>query len=342
MITQIRLLILLARPAVLYLLGLYAAIGAESAGGATRAEMAKCVATVVGFVLFSVALNDLADERIDQVNLHGDRRRPLANGAASRMDMKIVAAVAGLLALAGAIAMLSIWAVLVTVIGLLVSATYSLEPVRIADRGIVAPLVLPACYVAVPYLLGTQVAGGHVTLRSIELMAGLYLGFIGRILLKDFRDVRGDRLFGKRTFLVRHGRTLTCYVAFLAWTAGTVVIAAAQRSLVLDVSYALGTLAAWTLLRQLAEDDNRRREEIRISALAILGRGTMLVLLVQLYVQRDGYDRISAALAVLAMTVLTGVLVARMLIRGPRSGLTSAALRHINANREEAADIVAR
>ena len=228
MTTQLRLLLLLARPAVLYLLGLYAAIGAESVGGADRVGMAQCVATVIGFVLFSVALNDLADERIDRVNLNGDRRRPLVRGTAARTDMTVVAAVSGALAIAGAATMLSVWALVVTIAGMAVSAAYSLEPIRIAGRGMVAPLVLPACYVAVPYLLGIQVAGGHVTVRGLVLMAGLYLGFIGRILLKDFRDVRGDRLFGKRTFLVRHGRVITCRVAFLAWTTGTVVVAATR------------------------------------------------------------------------------------------------------------------
>jgi hypothetical protein len=41
-------------------------------------------------------------------------------------------------------------------------------------------------------------------------MGGLYVGFIGRIMLKDFPDVRGDALFGERTFLVRHGWRATC------------------------------------------------------------------------------------------------------------------------------------
>jgi 4-hydroxybenzoate polyprenyltransferase len=49
----------------------------------------------------------------------------------------------------------------------------------------------------------------------------------GRILLKDFRDVHGDAMFGKRTFLVRHGRGVTCAVSACCWTAGTAVILAA-------------------------------------------------------------------------------------------------------------------
>lgn len=41
----------------------------------------------MGFLLFSVALNDLADEAIDRVNLPGDRRRPLVAGTATRREL---------------------------------------------------------------------------------------------------------------------------------------------------------------------------------------------------------------------------------------------------------------
>lgn len=73
---------------------------------------------------------------------------------------------------------------------------------------------------AVLYLLGIFAARGSVGRTDLLLLAGLYAGFIGRIVLKDFRDVRGDALFGKRTFLVRHvailgrGMLLTLYAHF--------------------------------------------------------------------------------------------------------------------------------
>ena len=50
---------------------------------------------------------------------------------------------------------------------------------------------------AVPYLIGLLAAGGGVHADDLFLLVRLYLGFIGRILFKDFRDVRGDILFGK-------------------------------------------------------------------------------------------------------------------------------------------------
>ena len=56
---------------------------------------------------------------------------------------------------------------------------------------------------------------------DLALLAALYVGFVGRIVLKDFRDVVGDRLFGKRTFLVRHGRRTTCVLSAACWVGGT-------------------------------------------------------------------------------------------------------------------------
>ena len=90
--------------------------------------------------------------------------------------------------------------------GMAIVVIYSGRPVRLADRGAVASMVLPAGYVAVPYLLGILAVRSDIHLADLQLLVGLYVGFIGRIVLKDFRDVRGlDTLFGKRTFLVRYG-----------------------------------------------------------------------------------------------------------------------------------------
>ena len=63
-----------------------------------------------------------------------------------------------------------------------------------------------------------------MTRTDLLLLAGLYAGFIGRIVLKDFRDVRGDALFGKRTFLVRHGRRATCRLSATFLVVGVSVL----------------------------------------------------------------------------------------------------------------------
>jgi 4-hydroxybenzoate polyprenyltransferase len=131
---RVRLLILLARPAVGVLLGLCTATGLAQAGqGENRLLLARALVAVMGFLVFSVAVNDLADEAIDRVNLAGDRRRPLVAGTA-RGELVVIGATAGVVAL-GASATLHWAAAVVLAAGLALSAAYSLRPLRVADRG---------------------------------------------------------------------------------------------------------------------------------------------------------------------------------------------------------------
>lgn len=281
MIARLRLLVVLARPAVLLLLALYAALG-TARGGRPEDHLLLFVVLVVvaALQLFSVAVNDLADEAIDRINLPGAKARPLVTGTGRRTGLRTMAVAAAALAPVAAIP-LGRRCVLVTIAALAVSAAYSL---RLSGRGAVASLVLPACYVATPYLLGLYGAGATPRPEDLLLLAGLYVGFIGRILLKDFRDVRGDALFGKRTFLVRHGRRATCAFSACCWVAGGALITLADKDM--TVVTIVGAAGALILLRRLATDQGHRRDERLISALAIVGRGLLVVLLVQLTVDR--------------------------------------------------------
>jgi 4-hydroxybenzoate polyprenyltransferase len=320
MITRARLIVLLARPAVIVLLAMFTAVGLAQAGrGQDPAALIPPLAVVFAFLLFSVACNDLADEAIDRVNLPG--QRPLATGALSRREFGIIGITAGVVAL-GISAALGPAALVVTFAGMCVSAGYSLRPVRLADRGAVASMALPACYVAVPYLLGVLAAGAPALSRgTMFLLGGLYLGFIGRILLKDFRDVRGDVLFGKRTFLVRHGRVRTCVLSVCCWVGGTGVILAATRHLTLAFLLAeAGCLAAaLALLRALARDRGARRDEFLISATAIAGRGMVLLLLAHLSMVSAGWGVIRYDAVIGLLGLLTIGQMVSMVRYGPQT-----------------------
>jgi 4-hydroxybenzoate polyprenyltransferase len=321
MIRRLRLLIVLTQPPVMVLLAMFAAVGLAQAdpqaaqGGLLPVPLLTVLVVVAGFLLFSVAVNDLADEAIDRVNLPGAASRPLVTGAANRREMVISAVIAAGLALV--VSTLLPWpSVLVAVGGLGLSAAYSVRPARLADRGAVASLILPACYVTVPYLLGVLAPAGRVRLADLVLLAGLYLGFIGRILLKDFRDVRGDALFGKRTFLVRHRRRATCAFSAACWLGGTVLLLAAVRhpSVALVVGQVLALAIALALLRVLAATSHPHREEAVIAAIAIVGRGTIVMLLAHLAMTNAHWaiGWYSAALAGLAlMTVGQALTTAR-------------------------------
>jgi 4-hydroxybenzoate polyprenyltransferase len=322
-IARIRILVLLTRPAVVVLLGLFAMTGVAQAGaGHDRVLLMKVLVVVVSFLLFSVVLNDLADEAIDRVNLAGDRRRPLVAGSSSHTEFVAIAVTAGVVATVTG-AMLSVAALAVVLGGLALSASYSLRPVRIADRGAVASMLLPAGYVAVPYLVGIFSVRSHLTASDLVLLGGLYVGFIGRILLKDFRDVRGDALFGKRTFLVRYGRRRTCQVGAVCWIAGTLTLAGVRGvSLVIVAAYIGFVGVALGLLRALSVDRGARRDEAIISSIAIIGRGMVVTLIGHLSMTDAHWSAVPylAVMATLAIVMLGQA--AAMARRGPTSRLT--------------------
>jgi 4-hydroxybenzoate polyprenyltransferase len=326
MISRLRLLVLLVRPAVFALLAMFTATGLAQAGrGDDPVLLIRALLAVTGFLLFSVACNDLADEAIDRINLPG--QRPLVTGALTRREFTVIGVSAGAAALTAA-ATLNWPALVVTAAGLAISAGYSLRPVRLAERGAVASLILPACYVVVPYLTGLLAVRAAARPADLFLLAGLYLGFIGRILLKDFRDVRGDALFGKRTFLVRHGRGWTCAFSACCWLAGTGVILAAvhQQVPVLAAAESGCLAAALALLRALSGSRNARRDEAIVSALAIIGRGMVLLLLAHLSMISAGWRPLSYDLVMAMLCLLISGPTASMLAYGPvsRSRMPSA------------------
>lgn len=313
------------RPPVLLLLVLYAACGLAQGGATGVAAMLRVLLVVAPFLAYSAVVNDLADERIDRVNLPADARRVLVSGAAHRRQLWVVAALAAAVTVLAALSLG--WAALaVAAAGLAVSTAYSLGPVRLAERGILASLALPACYVAVPLLLGLLVGRGSVRAGDLPLLAALYIGFVGRIILKDFRDLRGDALFGKRTFLVRHGRVWTCRVSALCWVAAAVLLVSTRPGVTpaYVLTTAAGTAGALVLLRDLARDRGHRRDEWAISALAIVGRGLVLVLAVDLAAPAAGWPAQLTAAVIVALASVLGRQAARMRRHGPTRGMAAA------------------
>ena len=308
-------LLALCRPALLLLLGLAAVLGVAQAGAASDPTAAlRPLLVVVGFLLFSVIVNDLADEAIDRVNLPGDGRRPLVTGMGSRRELAYVAAGAAALTLATA------WtirpaALVVVAAGLAISAAYSWQ---LSRRGAVASLVLPALFVAVPFLVGFYEVDADLDRRDVVLVAGLYLGFVGRILLKDFRDVAGDTLYGKRTFLVRYGRRATCAFAAVGWLLGPLCLLGVRGlTPALVVVQAAFVVAALALLRALAHDGGPRRDESIISAMAIVGRGVVVCIIAHLGMVDEGWASWQTSAMTVALATLTLGQAATMLRFGP-------------------------
>ena len=306
MTDRIRIVIALIRPPVLILLGLFAAVGLAQGGVIDDPfALARVLVVVAGFLLASVVVNDLADEAIDRVNLPNDASRPLVTGAGSRRELPWIAIVSAIVS-ASAAASIGWRALVVLAGGFALSLAYSLRPVRLSDRGAVASLLLPAGYVAVPFLTGLVLVRAHVSVGDGVLLGGLYLGFIGRILLKDFRDVRGDALFGKRTFLVRYGRRVTCATSGVCWVLGSLaLVGIRERSPMLIAAQIAWVVVALALLRALADDRGARRDEALISAIAIVGRGMVLTLIAHLGMADAGWSAAAAAATLATILVIS-------------------------------------
>jgi len=181
--------------------------------------------------------------------------------------------------------------------------------VRLSGRGIVGPLLLAFSVVAVPFVVGVLAAGGSFGTTTIGLLLALYVGFIGRLLLKDFRDVRGDALLGKRTFLVRHGRVPTCRLSSVLWVLGSSTLAAVTglRAPVV-IAYGILVAVALVLLRALSRSTSPRLDEALVGAIAIVGRGLVLALLIH-------YGTVQAATSALVSAVVMASVVGALLFR---------------------------
>jgi 4-hydroxybenzoate polyprenyltransferase len=312
---RLRLALIEARPAVLLLLALSGAIGLAVAGRADDVvAVARLLTVVTAFVVYAVCLNDLADLEIDRVNLPGDRRRPLVTHAAAARDVRLMAAGAAVVT-ASAAATQGFASLVLGVAGLAVATAYSLPPFRLSRRGVVAPLVLPALFVGLPFAMGV-LAGRALHAADLALLAALYVGFVGRIVLKDFRDVVGDRLFGKRTFLVRHGRRTTCVLSASCWAVGSALLVVATPGVTwwYAVCQAVLAAAAVLLVLRLAVTDSHRADERCISALAIVGRASLAAVFVQVAASAPP----AAAYGVVGLTALSLLTATEMLRLGPR------------------------
>jgi 4-hydroxybenzoate polyprenyltransferase len=207
-----------------YLLGLIASgQGMVDVDYRLITRLAGCAAMIAGWYIFGSGLNDYADYEIDLINLKGDVDRPLVVGTATRHQLLRVVLLSGgsALIIAG---LLSLQHLLLLVPLLVLGVSYSLKPLQISRRGGLAPLLLPTGYVVLPFYAGFLLSShNYANHLLIAVMAAYYLHFMSRIILKDYRDVKGDKAHGKMTFLLRHGNQAVCAVSAICVSFSTIV-----------------------------------------------------------------------------------------------------------------------
>jgi 4-hydroxybenzoate polyprenyltransferase len=287
-----RVVLMMIRPPVAGVILLFAAVGQAKVGApdAIHPLFTTVLVVLAGWFVNATVLNDLADESIDRVNLASARGRPLVSGQATRAELLAVGVGA---AAVSVLVSLAVGGPLVFVVigGLVLNAAYSLRPLRLSHRGVVASLVLPAAFVVVPYLVGILGVTPSVTWGDVALLPGLYVAFVGRIILKDFRDAAGDAMFGKWTFLLRHGQVATCLVSAVCWVVGVaaVVVALSQPGVVGVLAVASVLCALHGLLRLSSETD-RIAQQVIIGAVAHAGRGLCILVLAHLTMLAEGWS----------------------------------------------------
>ena len=255
----------------------------------------------------ATSVNDVADREIDEINHPGDQARPLVAGTAGAAELWMVFGAASVLAVVLSL-VISPGAAGIVMLSLVIGVLYSLPPVKLSYRTFLAPMTLAVAYVGVPYWLGVVVAGERLGSQDLPLMASLYLLFVSRIILKDFRDREGDAAYDKPTFLLKYGKRTTCLASFMSLCMGDalLVFSLAERwwlALLLQ-PYVVSVML---MLRRLYRVSNRKDEQLSIGVGARMGNGLLTTLLGALVLANAGADRttqIVFALALMAFYVI--------------------------------------
>jgi 4-hydroxybenzoate polyprenyltransferase len=236
----------------------------------------------------ATSVNDVADRAIDAVNHPRDAGRPLVTGQASERDLYVLHAVAGLLALASA-SLVGPIALALTALSLAIGWAYSLRPVRLSYRTALAPVALAAAYVVLPYGLGLTAAGIAPAAGDALFAAALVSLFVSRIVLKDFRDRRGDAAYGKPTILLRYGKTATCAASLGALAlADALLLGLLRPPLVVALVLQAFVAAITSRLLALWRADDPRAEQLAIGLGARMGNGLLLSVLAWLVLPAHG------------------------------------------------------
>lgn len=275
-----KLLLAMARPRVLFILFLFACLALVSSRANIDSHVTDILQVFIILTLWYVngtCLNDLADRQIDLINLRGASSRPYANNKASAKQLMLLALVSGLLSILLSLS-IGLKAMLIVGLALLLNWSYSMKPIRISYRGVLAPLLLPLGYVTLPFILSFLSLHQPVQSFPVMIWGGAYLTFMGRIVLKDFRDVSGDKKFGKRTFIVRYGSKATILFSGAFLCMGTGILSYEWRSpfVGLSILVSLQGIAALYCLSLLGKSKDFHEQQVIIGSIARITTGGLI------------------------------------------------------------------
>lgn len=100
---------------------------------------------------------------------------------------------------------------------------YSNNGLRFSHRGLLATITLGVCYFSLPYLLGASYTSGLNTSNILLSLSGCLFA-MSALLFKDFKDELGDRMFDKKTPLIRYGEQRVYGIALFFYILGASVL----------------------------------------------------------------------------------------------------------------------
>jgi 4-hydroxybenzoate polyprenyltransferase len=228
----------------------------------------------------ATTVNDIADKNIDKINHPKNKERPLISGEATEKDLYYVHILAVTIVITFAL-LIGIQAFMILLLSLIINYIYSLSPFKISYRTYLAPLILSFAYVFIPYYLGVVV--GNFTIQGQELffIFGLLFLFFGRIILKDFRDRKGDAMYGKPTFLLKYGKNATCLLSFVSIILGNIFIFLGLpiKNLIIFSILEVYFITIYFMIYKLSKVNDHNDEQVAIGIGAKMGNGLLLTIL---------------------------------------------------------------
>ena len=185
---------------------------------------------LAGFTFCAAAMvvNDYYDRNIDAIN---EPSRPIPSGAVKTREA--LAFVVALSAVGFVFAFLvSILCFVVAAASLAITATYLTVGKR---SGLPGNFLVSVC-VAIPFLYGSIVAIGFVSLNVVLFASMAFLSNTGREITKGIVDVKGDSTEGIKTLAVRFGERSAAFAAVLFYVSAVALT---------PVTWLLGLVGIW-------------------------------------------------------------------------------------------------
>ena len=178
----------------------------------------------------SQAVNDWFDRHVDAIN---EPNRPIPSGRIPGRWGLYISLIGSVLSLLVA-ALLGVWVLVATAVGVVLAWAYSMPPVRLKQNGWWGNTAVGISYEGLAWFTGAAAMLSALPGGPVLIMAGLYsLGAHGIMTLNDFKAVEGDRRMGVKSLPVQLGvgnaARLACWVMAVPQAVVVVLLLAWDR-----------------------------------------------------------------------------------------------------------------